>query len=59
MKIETGFWTLYVKEILIGIQKKKNGNKRICLHPLSYIMQVDVVRNNHLYIHLTADLQIP
>lgn len=57
MKIETGFWTLYVKEILIGIQK--NGNKHICLHLLSYVMQVDIVRNNHLYIHLTADLQIP
>ena len=36
----------------------KNGNKHICLHLLSYIMQVDVVRNNHLYIHLTAYLQL-
>lgn len=36
----------------------KNGNKHICLHLLSYIMQVDV-RNNHLYIHLTAYLQLP
>lgn len=57
LEIETSFWTLYVKDNFN--RYTKNGNKHIYLHLLTYTTQVHAVKNSHLYVHQTADLQIP